>query len=137
MIAHLEWAFEIMQPQKLGLDNFYGANIFILIAPQISVFGLTQKWTYMSLSSQKKKKICMWVCHCHHIWIGQTVPWISCFVTKQLEIRIRRIRRKNLLVCAWLKNIGFNLSCSLSQRIKSKWCKDYLIKKRGAIQVYR
>ena len=56
MIAHLEWAFEIMQPQKLGLDNFYGANIFILIAPQISVFGLTQKWTYMSLSSQKKKK---------------------------------------------------------------------------------
>ena len=56
MIAHLEWAFEIMQPQKLGLDNFYGANIFILIAPQISVFGLTQKWMYMSLSTPKKKR---------------------------------------------------------------------------------
>lgn len=59
MIAHLEWAFEIMQPQKLGLDNLHGANIFILIATQISVFGLTQKWMYMSLSSQKKKRICM------------------------------------------------------------------------------
>ena len=35
MIAHLEWAFEIMQTQKFGFDNFYGANIFILIAPQI------------------------------------------------------------------------------------------------------
>lgn len=59
MMAHLEWAFEIMQPQKLGLDNFYSANCFILIAPQISVFGLTQKWMYMSLSSQKEKGICM------------------------------------------------------------------------------
>ena len=61
MIAHLEWAFEIMQPQKLGLDNFYGANIFILIAAQISVFGLTQKWMYMSLSSQKTKIVCEYV----------------------------------------------------------------------------
>ena len=115
MIAHLECAFEIMQPQKLGLDNFYGANIFILIAPQISVFGLTQKWMYMSLSTPKKKEKNLYVCHCPHI----------------------SIRRKSLLVCAWLKNIGFNLSCSLSQQIKSKWCKDYLTKKRRAIQVYR